>query len=284
MAPSAEERTNLSPSSNDARALHELLVQIGTGATSPTTAWSTVLEADYQSLEFTRRHAEVCALYLGTLEQLDQLPERSRQRFQRYATHWWYSIVAPQHAWSTNVQMDSVVETNALDQLGSAADLIEARMEGSLAVAASLDLEGLRSVCEEWLQAISDDDDLSRALKDNLLQDLHHIVWLIEQEHLFGTARVTAATSQALGSLTVAGETLPAPKRGEWLARVKKLTAALVLLGGLHAGVDTSVMLVEGAAHAVAELAPGAPSPPVAPQAPGAPGQVGDTPDTDDGT
>ncbi len=68
---------------NDARALYDLLEVVGAGTNTPQGAWGGVLGADYGTLEFSRRHADVVGLYTGTLAQVAALPDRSRERFQR---------------------------------------------------------------------------------------------------------------------------------------------------------------------------------------------------------
>jgi len=265
---SADEEDGLATPTNDARALHELLEVVGSGDNSPTEAWAAVLDAPYGSLEYARRHAEAVALYSGTLAHLASLPDRSRERFEKYAWSWWMGITAPMHAWGTRVDMKGVVDPAALDQLGSVADLIESRLAGSLAVTTpDADLRDLRSVSQEWIDTLLKDSDLAQPLRLHLLQDLHHIMWLIDHVELFGVARVAAVGQQVVGNLAVAGDTIPDANRGEWLARGKKLVAAIVLLGGIQSGVHSTMMLTHEAGHFIAELTSGSST--GAPTAPG---------------
>lgn len=232
---------------------------------APQQAWAKVLDAEFESIEFARRHAAVVGLYGGTLQQVMSLPERSRERLERYAWSWWVAVMAPQHPWSRPVTMSSTVDPGALDQLGSAADLIEARMKGSLAVPAKTNLDDLRAVCQEWIDTVKDETDLAESLRVNLMQDLHHIMWLIEHADLFGVARVAVAGQKIIGNVITVGSTLPPAKHGPWAASVKKLVAAVVMLGALHAGVDAGLALAEGATGLVAELTSGPDAVPATP-------------------
>lgn len=256
---------------NDARALHTLLETVGTGKRSPGQAWSDALGAEYLTLEFGRRYADVLALYSGTMRQVSVMPVKARERYERYALQWWMSIVAPHHSWATHVDMSSAVDASALDQLASAADLIEARMAGSLSAPSSTNLDDLRSICEEWIEAVADESDLADPLRVNLLQDLQHVVWLIEHADLFGVARVAAAGEQVVGSIVLVGPTLPPSKHGVWVERGKKLITSIAMLGAVHAGVQTTYDLARGTTHLISELATASD-----PEVPLAPGPVDD--------
>lgn len=256
---------------NDARALHEVLERLRHSATRPSDAWPAVLGAEWDTLEFTRRHAEVMGLYAGTLRQVASLEDKTRAIVERYAPAWWTAVVVRDHGWGAGIETHATVDKGALDQLALLASVVEANMRGTLAVAANPDLDDLRAACQEWVDAMLIEPDISEPLRMNLLQDLRHILWLIDNADIFGVARVTAAAEVVVGNIAVAGETVSEPKRGEWLARGKKLIAALVLIGGLHQGVDTSMMLAQGATTFIGELTAGS-----SVSAPAAPGPVGD--------
>lgn len=247
----------LAAPNNDARALHEVLERLKHSQPRPSAAWPAVLGAEWETLEFTRRHAEVMGLYSGTLRQIASLDDKTRDMVERYATAWWNAIVVRDHGWGANVETHTTVDNWALDQLAMVANLVEANMRGSLAVAAGTDLAELRAACQEWVDALVTEPDIADSLRMNLLQDLRHIIWLIENADIFGVARVTAAGETVVGNITVAGETVSEPRRGEWLARGKKLVRALVLIGGLSQGVDTTFTLTEGATTFMGELAAG---------------------------
>lgn len=223
----------------------------------PSGAWPQILGADWGSVEFSRRHAEVVGLYTGTLAQVAAFPDRARERAERYAWGWWLAIVAPDHGWGSNMQSSQTVDTNALDQLGSVADLIDSRMAGSLAAPDKSDLTDLRAVCQEWADAVLAETDLAEALKSNLLQDLRHLTWLIDNADLFGVARVAASAETVVGTIITTSEALPDVKHGEWLARGKKFLAAVIMLGGLYQGLDVGWMLASGAGDFIAELTAG---------------------------
>ena len=126
-------------------------------------------------------------------------------------------------------------------------------------------LEDLRGVCEEWVEAIQGDSEIPTALRSQLIQDLRHVTWLIDHAELFGAGRVAAAAARVVGGLAVAGQTVSATRRDEWVARAKKLVAALVLLGGVAQGVDVAWSLAEGTTEVISEIASTETGPPQAP-------------------
>lgn len=110
----------------------------------------------------------------------------------------------------------------------------------------------------------------------NLLQDLRHIIWLIENANIFGVARVAAAGQGIVGSIAMAGEVVPPANRGAWLERGKKLLGAIVYLGALYQGFDVGLALTEGTGQFLGELTTGPPD--GVPAAPGPLGAVDDLP------
>ncbi|GAA0985541.1 hypothetical protein ENKNEFLB_01405 [Nocardioides aquaticus] len=239
---------------NDARALHDLLSRAIEMSDTVENSWGAMLAVEATSREFTRRHAEVVGLYTGTLALIESLPEAARERAARYDRKWWTAIVAPRVTWHQNTAMVSVVDRPALDQLASFADLVEARLENSLAVPGSTDLTELRAVVDEWLVALAEEKDLPAELRSGLIRTLTHVVWLIDNVDLFGVGRVAAAATEVVGEVAVVGQRLPPATRGEWVERGKKLIRVLVLLGGIASGVDVSLALTAGAVGVAGEL------------------------------
>lgn len=246
--------------SNHARALEYVLQALSAqGTAQPTAAWAKVLGAEYESVEFARRHAEVCALYHGTLQLVASLPPRSRERYESYAWSWWRAIIVPVNGWAARVDLRELAAGAAHDQLAGAADLIESRLTPTPAVASDTNLDGLRSVVQEWIGAVEGEHEhqLPEALRLLLLQDLRHVIWLIDNAELFGTGRVASAAEAATGNITVASSKLSGADAGVWIERGKKLVRAILLLGGLEAGVETAFMLPESIAGGVDELPAG---------------------------
>ncbi|MFC9249171.1 hypothetical protein ACFT7S_35590 [Streptomyces sp. NPDC057136] len=162
------------------------------------------LEAEWDSVEFARRHAEVVNLLLLTTQQLYALPERSRDRFLRYVPAWWNAIIQPKGNWGDNGRPAvNVVGQDVLDHLESAADIIAGSLVGSDAAPRSSDLEEISQQCQDWvvfLQGI-DASEIDGPIRDQLIVQLEHIIWLIAHVDLFGGARVAGETSRAIGSL-----------------------------------------------------------------------------------
>ena len=261
---------------SDAHALHTILSTLREELSKQAlqTTWAEVLDADFGSLTFARRHSEVVGLFASVAAQIEVMPDRSRERYQRHAYSWWNGVMSPVHPWNNAINPDTLIDQNALDQLDSAAELIEVRMEGSLKVTDSDATVGLVESCREWLKAIDGDQDIPPGLRLSLRHDLGHVIWLIENAHLFGLARVAAAGQIVVGNLATTSLVMPPAKRGVWMERAKNFVRALVTFSALLQGVDVGLGLAPGAASIFGELTEG---PPATPSAPGLPGSVGPT-------
>ncbi|MFE3900690.1 hypothetical protein ACFXPY_10065 [Streptomyces sp. NPDC059153] len=173
--------------------------------------WVKALEAEWDSVEFTKRHAEVVNLLLLTIQQLQALPERSRDRFMRYVPAWWSAIIQPKVNWADNGRPAvNVVGQDILDHLESAAEIIAGSLVGSDAVPRSGDLNEISQQCQDWIAFLQEIEasEIDGSLKDQLIAQLEHVVWLIEHVDLFGGARVAGEASRVIGSLAQVGATM----------------------------------------------------------------------------
>ncbi|GAA3952739.1 hypothetical protein GCM10023085_39050 [Actinomadura viridis] len=193
-------------------------------------AWINVLQAQWGSNEFSRRYSEVASLLTDTIEQLYALPERSCERSLRYAFSWWQALIQPKANWSaSNHPPSSIIDDAALDHLEAAADIIAGSLSATSAAPAGENLEGLATQCKFWIRLIEEIDDveLSGSIKSELVAQLRHVLWLIENVDLFGGARVARETNRAMGSIAQASTSLDNASP-ETVGRWKKAWFALL--------------------------------------------------------
>jgi hypothetical protein len=230
----------------DAHALHDLLVDLRDAEQkSLQNRWAQVLDAPFRSPEFVRRHAEVVSLLSETLRQISALPNpATRERFEPYTPHWWAAVVAPNAQWNAGSSPTDVITGEHLHLLGSAADIIDAQLDGSVASPASVDLDPLHRHCLEWIETLSADTEIPKGMRLSLLEHLRHVVWLIENAEHFGVARVAQAAQTAAGAMVLARPHASRRSVTSWTARINQfcaLIASLTMLltvgqGALEAG------------------------------------------------
>ncbi|MER6088590.1 hypothetical protein [Streptomyces bluensis] len=192
--------------------LHALLRGVrDSGMDNHAAGWSKVLDAEWGTVPFARRHSEVVTLLQMTIRQLDALPERSRLRCERYVDAWWTAVMQPAINWSdTNRPTTGIIDEDKLDHLESTAELISGNLVGSVAAPRSADLDEMARQCHEWIDLLTSmgDEEISGPLRDGLISQIRHLIWLIENVGLFGGARVAEEASTVIGSLTQTGATL----------------------------------------------------------------------------
>jgi len=226
-------------SHTEARALHDLLEAVkGTGVTI-NTAWESVLGAKWDSVEFARRHGEVVALLATTVDQIQQLNARQQGRFSTYIPMWWHGVMAPLTQWQAH-EAGSIITQDHLNFLDAAADIISASVDPEPNV--SEKLEALRSDCEGWVDFLVQVPDVPQSLRIDLLLNLKHVIWLIENVDLFGAARVVDGGHRVLGSVFTAAPVVAAPKQSAWLDRARRLGKAVYdvmkVIGVMHGTFD----------------------------------------------
>jgi hypothetical protein len=140
--------------------LHTLLSRVqSSGKHTYADGWAVALGADWGSVEFAKRHCEVVNLMVTTIEQLNALPERARERTLRYVNAWWNSIVQPQANWNdTGRHAAGIIKQDMLDHLEAAADIIAGSLVGSAAAPRGVDLDAIADQCKEWLELLSSMD------------------------------------------------------------------------------------------------------------------------------
>lgn len=201
--------------SNENTAAHHLYTILqsvrDSGEGNHVAGWCSVLGADWQSVEFARRHSEVVALLQMTIRQLDALPERSRLRCERYVGAWWTAVMQPAINWSDPSRPAlGIIAEDKLDHLESAAELISGNLVGSGAAPRSANLDEIARQCHEWVDLLTSmgEEEIIGPVRDELISQIRHLIWLIDNVSLFGGSRVAEEASTVIGSLAQTGATL----------------------------------------------------------------------------
>lgn len=228
----------------DAHALHDLLQQArDSDQPNLQSAWAEVLRCEVNSTDFARRHSEAVRLLAQTLGQVDALGnEALRERNLRYANAWWQMLVSPNHPWNQQKIQQQIMNQAHLDQLGNLAEIIGART-GEERDVPNEHLDHLRRECEQWVADLDVFTEIPSGLRTGLQHDLRHVVWLIENAHLFGAGRVQASAEQVVGGLSIASHYISEGHRDRWKRRTTAFIAGVVLLA---TGIDATNHVLEG--------------------------------------
>ncbi|WP_158933364.1 hypothetical protein [Streptomyces sp. KE1] len=244
--------------------LHSILDRVRqSGGGAITQGWAAALEASWGSPEFSKRHSETVNLLLLTIQQIEALPERSRTRTERYISHWWTAVMQPKINWNDPARPSSgIIGQDALDHLEATAEIISAHLQGTNAAPIGDDLTKLTEQCHEWLALLTElsEEEISTGLRSQLISQVGHLIWLIENRELFGGARISQESSNIVGSLfQAANEITTRPENtGRWRNGLWSLLAAcaiftqsaLVVQDSIEAGTG----LVKEIANTVAEI------------------------------
>jgi hypothetical protein len=240
------------PAMNSAQALHSLLTQLHASGTSITKAWESVLDVKWGSAEFDRRHAESVGLFGDTLRVATSLEPRAHARYLKYADSWWEALIASGSNW-TQAPASKLIEESNLDHLAALGDLLAARLPDTAANPMESEVEDLRTFCMSWVENLGNFKSLSLPLKRMLAADLQHVVWLIDNVGLFGSAAVANASQTAATSVANAvPHVQDLDERSKWVVgatdlvlRVGRFTTATTLAFGLT---------LQGSAYAFEQL------------------------------
>ena len=242
---------------SSARALYGMLYDL-THSDVPTLgqAWTGMLGAEWNTLEFAQRHAEVVNLWLDTLNEMEALtPARTRQRLFSYAFSWWSALIMTEAQWQNNVvNPRAAVDQPSLDQLESACDLISAQLSGTAMAPATADLANLRAECEEWMSLLADAEEITDdSFRRTLQAQIGHLIWLIDNADAFGLSRVIQQGDQLTGALIRASHMpegkIRSPER--FKQRIIALVAVLAVVAGAVRDSGTVIGAAERSAPAI---------------------------------
>lgn len=230
----------MAPPASAARALHDLISEVQERFGTPNIntayhAWVAVVGHHIETPEFARFHAEALTLLREVTEDLTTLSPASQQRYAQYLPHWWTAVVLPRADWAT--EGTRVIDETHLHLLGSVADVVEERAL-SLGPSNPQTVDMLRQGITFLLNETREVTDVPRHIRDQIVADLEHVLWLIDHVDTFGVDHTVAAVEKVTGK--VVAEATKAPSSG--LRRVAiGLVAALALLTPVTTDVATIV-------------------------------------------
>lgn len=101
-------------------------------------------------------------------------------------------------------------------------------------------LDALAEDVRQWTKSLTGSGDVEPAVRSQLLSQLTHLAWLIDNADKFGVSAVVRAADEAVGDLTRTVTTIKDP---EARTNLKTRLAATVVVLGLVAGGLTSTQL-----------------------------------------
>jgi hypothetical protein len=214
--------------------------------------WEEVLEAKRDTLEFVELHAEISALLVNALIEIESVkPSNVAQRLRRNATQWWNLVVYPRGDWAELLPYEALNE-GAIELLGTAAGLVTADSGDSLTTPAAADLQALRESCDAWLTLLSTDDGIRGAdLRKVLRNQIEHLIWLIDNADYLGLAQVVRQGDAVTGVLVRAAQQEEGPKSGPLLrTKVAAFVTALAAVAGL---IHNSGIVYDAADHTLTQ-------------------------------
>lgn len=244
-------------------------------------AWAAVLEADYGTSKFAKRHAEAMHLLGEALRLAWFLPDDRYGRHARYAPAWWSALVMPDNAWGST-RASALIGQSDLDHLASLADLLDANLRQTAAVPDETRLEDIKADCQDWLDALPGFTSVPPETRRLLEVDLQHVVWLIDNAAKFGSARAAHEAQAATTAAATAVDLVTDPlQRADWLARSQRLVAKVALFtftttASLTPALASSAYMLEQVNNNIDQVAdivdgPEAPGEVVPPEKPPAP-------------
>lgn len=240
-----------SPGPTSAHRLHDVLEAVrDSPKQNLQEAWVTVLDSPYTSPEFARRHSEVVTLLSSTIAEISALPDHTAERSRRYVNACWRATVFPDGVWGNSQHTPaSLIAQGDLDQLSSVGDLLASANVGTAVAPRAGSLDELRTQCEEWLAILTGDDgsQLPAAVRDQLIGQIKHLLWLIDNASVFGAARVSHEADRFLGTVArVTGSHRTTPR---WKRAGVSLMAVLTLFNAGVATVSEALSGTLGVVH-----------------------------------
>jgi hypothetical protein len=204
--------------------------------------WSDVLDAQYGTLEFSRRHSQCHQLLLTTIESIDGLESRKRGRYIPYTYGWWYALNVSEAAWSNAVGGDAIISNVNLDMLDSLGDVQESAFTGTSISPAVDDLGQLQAAVLDLVQLVNGSTELSSNVKRMLALQLEQIEWLITNAHLFGLSAPVVAAENVMGKVATASASVTDPvEHATWKKKLTALGIAIMASCGVAQAGATAI-------------------------------------------
>lgn len=221
-----------------AHALHDMIaaVQRGIPQSEGTSyhAWQRVSGHNVGTSDFARYHAEVVELVREVAESLRTLDDVPQRRYEAYLPAWWAAVVLPRRDW---VAAGELLEESSLDMLGSLGDVLESRAL-TVGLPNPHAPEMLAKAVSFLMAEVEKEVTLPPTVREQVLADLRHVVWLLDNVSAFGVDHAVAATEKAAGSVLRAASV----SRSLSLKKIAVgLFTALTLVNGATASVDETL-------------------------------------------
>lgn len=220
----------------DAHALHAILTAVAAEPHSNglRNAWVGALQAEGHTPEFSRRHGEVVGLFSRTVQQIHALPEAKRVHYEPWVADWWNAVVTPTQNWDAGLQQ-AIIQPAPLSLLHAAGDLIETSLDGTSSAPGGASIETLEAAVAQWVEDLTGDQGLlpHAGLRKTIIEQLQHVLWLIERRDLFGLAPVAASTQEVVGAMALAAPSVPAKQQARWKSGILSIVGALTIFNGM---------------------------------------------------
>lgn len=194
-----DNRTMARPAS-PARALHDIINAVNSGIGDPHShayyAWQDVAGHDIGTSAFVRFHAEVMELLSEVSEEMRTLSHSAEQRFSIYIDDWWSALVRPRQDWAAD--KSKIIEPAPLHMLAALADVFEARAPQGGAHSPQTP-ELLARAVTFLREEVANATDLPESVRDEILNDLDHVLWLLDEVDTFGVGHAVGAMEKATG-------------------------------------------------------------------------------------
>lgn len=227
----------MAPPASAARALHDIIEtvegRIGPSHRNAYKAWWSVANAEITSSEFAQFHAEVLHLFSEVAVGVRALTSKQQERYASYLPKWWDSLVRPLNTWAQDGL--SITDETSLHVLAGLADLMEARAEATGPKNPQAP-EVLHRAVLLLIAEVEQDLDLPATVRDQILADLRHVLWLLERVDTFGLDHAVAEAERVTGKIVVAASTT----RSERLRKAAiGMVAALAMVATAATSVET---------------------------------------------
>ncbi|MFK0213046.1 hypothetical protein [Streptomyces sp. NPDC090298] len=152
-----------------------------------------------------------------------------------------------------------LVTQETLDHLASAADLLQSVLGGTCSAPTGTNLDVLRESCDSWLELLAQtpDEELSPALRDEIAAQIRHLLWLIDNAALFGTARISREATSVIGSIAQASTGLTGQdlqNGGRWRRGFVAFVAASALLATGTTQLQTAIEAGSGVVKEITQV------------------------------
>lgn len=218
-----------------ARALHDILDRVQSRTAEGElnwSAWGTVSHLSTGGAGFARYHAEAMELLSEVAEAVATLSPAAQDRYRKYLPAWWNALVRPRNDWQGT---RGIIDASDLDHLASLADVLEAMAGPGLDSRAP---EVLYTAVGLVIAQVEKDTGLPHTVREQILADLRHVQWLLENVGTFGVDHAVAAAEKVTGRIVRHATTT---RSGRLRAAAVSLATALTLISGATGELDKIV-------------------------------------------